>query len=88
MILQELYEKLKNNDELLLNMIKNSKAYIEKQKPTPQKLSDDELKTLCNEMIYQLQGNYIEEHEQCEEQGHPDWQIAMCYLRKINNHEK
>lgn len=44
-------------------------------------MTNEKLKELCNEMLYQIRGNYIEEHEQCEEQGHPDWQIAMHYLR-------
>lgn len=48
------------------------------------RFSNDELKKMCNEMLFQIRGNYIEEHEQCEEQGHPDWQIAMYYFRKLN----
>jgi hypothetical protein len=48
------------------------------------RFSNDELKRMCNEMLFQIRGNYIEEHEQCEEQGHPDWQIAMYYFRKLN----
>mgnify|MGYP003671279114 FL=1 len=48
------------------------------------RFSNEELKKMCNEMLFQIRGNYIEEHEQCEEQGHSDWQIAMCYFRKLN----
>jgi len=48
------------------------------------RFSNEELENMCNEMLFQLRGNYIEEHEQCEEQGHPDWQIAMYYFRKLN----
>lgn len=50
--------------------------------------SNDELKKMCNEMLFQIRGNYIEEHEQCEEQGNSDWQIAMYYFRKLNGSKK
>lgn len=43
------------------------------------------IESICDEMLYQLRGNRIEKHEQCEEQGHPDWQIGMYYLRKAIN---
>ena len=49
------------------------------------RFSDDELKGMCNEMLYQLTGSYLEEGEKCEDQGHSDWQIAMYYFRKLNN---
>ncbi len=51
----------------------------------PKPYSDDEIKEMCNEMLFQITGEYVKKEDQCENQGDSNWQIAMYYFRKINN---
>lgn len=47
--------------------------------------SDDELRQMALEMIYQITGERVPENEQCRRQGAASYQIAMAYLEKVNN---
>jgi hypothetical protein len=55
------------------------------------KLSKGEIKyNLATKQVldlFNVSGRFSsEKYNQCEEQGHPDWQTAMYYFRKLNGH--
>ena len=48
------------------------------------RFSDDEIKEMALDMIYQMTGEKVPEEEQCRHQGNANYQIAMTYLTKVN----
>ena len=49
------------------------------------RFSDEQIKKIALEMIYQMTGERIPKEEQCRYQGNANYQIAMSYLTKVND---